>query len=106
MASKEIEQVVADAIGKLVEGMVELVVLRLSAVVAEITAPTPPARAQRAAQKVSRPRKGLDMTCRVPGCGKRSRGPRFLYMCAEHSHLPIDEKRKHVEAYRHGKGAH
>ena len=28
--------------------------------------------------------KTLDMTCRVPGCKNRSRGPRFGFICDEH----------------------
>jgi hypothetical protein len=26
--------------------------------------------------------------CRVPGCGKPSKGPRFHFLCAEHRDLP------------------
>jgi hypothetical protein len=32
-------------------------------------------------------RKQVDMNCRVAGCPNRSRGPRFGYMCEEHSKL-------------------
>ena len=30
--------------------------------------------------------------CRVPGCGRPSKGPRFDYFCAEHRELPAAEK--------------
>jgi hypothetical protein len=30
----------------------------------------------------------LDMRCRYPGCRNRSRGPRFHFLCEEHSKLP------------------
>jgi len=30
--------------------------------------------------------------CRVPGCGKPSKGPRFDYFCEEHRNLPEAEK--------------
>ena len=30
--------------------------------------------------------------CRVPGCGKPSKGPRFDFFCAEHRDLPAGEK--------------
>ena len=33
-------------------------------------------------------RKKVDMACRVDGCPNRSRGPRFGYMCEQHSKLP------------------
>jgi hypothetical protein len=33
-------------------------------------------------------RKKVDMGCRVEGCPNRSRGPRFGYMCEQHSKLP------------------
>jgi hypothetical protein len=32
-------------------------------------------------------RKKVDMACRVEDCPNRSRGPRFGYMCEEHSRL-------------------
>jgi hypothetical protein len=32
-------------------------------------------------------RKKVDMACRVDGCPNRSRGPRFGYMCEDHSKL-------------------
>jgi hypothetical protein len=31
-----------------------------------------------------RPRRPLDMRCRVEGCKNRSRGPRFGFICDEH----------------------
>jgi hypothetical protein len=30
--------------------------------------------------------------CRVPGCGRPSKGPRFDYFCAQHRELPAAEK--------------
>jgi hypothetical protein len=39
----------------------------------------PAARSARA-----RPRRKLDMRCRVGGCKNRSRGPRFGFICDEH----------------------
>lgn len=42
----------------------------------------------------------LDMACRIPRCKQRSRGPRFRYMCQEHSRLPVSEQRAAVAAYR------
>jgi hypothetical protein len=30
--------------------------------------------------------------CRVPGCGKPSKGPRFDFFCADHRQLPAAEK--------------
>ena len=30
--------------------------------------------------------------CRVPGCGKPSKGPRFDFFCAEHRELPAADK--------------
>jgi hypothetical protein len=32
----------------------------------------------------ARPRRKLDMRCRVAGCRNRSRGPRFGFICDEH----------------------
>jgi hypothetical protein len=29
-----------------------------------------------------------DMSCRFPGCGNRSKGPRFRFLCDEHLKLP------------------
>jgi hypothetical protein len=34
--------------------------------------------------KAQRPRRSLDMSCRVEGCGNRSRGPRAGYICDQH----------------------
>ena len=35
-------------------------------------------------RKSSRSGKKLDMSCRVPGCKNRSRGPRFGFICDDH----------------------
>ena len=39
--------------------------------------------------------KGLraDMKCRIPGCTRRSRGPRFGWVCDRHQRLPESVKR-------------
>jgi hypothetical protein len=34
--------------------------------------------------KEKRPRRALDMSCRVEGCGNRSRGPRAGFICDQH----------------------
>lgn len=43
--------------------------------------------------------KKLDMRCRVPRCKRRSKGPRFLYMCERHQKLPNGKKLKYLEQY-------
>ncbi len=42
---------------------------------------------KRSSAKSSSTRKQVDMNCRVEDCQNRSRGPRFGYMCEEHSKL-------------------
>ena len=44
-----------------------------------------------------------DMDCRVFGCGRRSRGPRFRYMCPVHSYLPAREQLAALRRYREGR---
>jgi hypothetical protein len=44
--------------------------------------------------------KKLDMSCRVAGCKNVSRGPRFGFMCAEHSKLPKKEQQAAREAWK------
>jgi hypothetical protein len=42
---------------------------------------------KRSSAKSVSTRKQVDMGCRVDGCPNRSRGPRFGYMCEDHSRL-------------------
>lgn len=42
----------------------------------------------------------LDMRCRVPGCGKRSRGPRFRYLCDEHRGISKAKAKAYLAQYR------
>src|SRR3954470_2974476 len=44
----------------------------------------PAQRIVRLPAKAQRPRRSLDMSCRVEGCGNRSRGPRAGYICDQH----------------------
>ena len=79
---------VAKAVEVLVDGLAEMLV----------------ERASRAMKNGHRKGTRLDMACRVPGCKRRSRGPRFLYMCIEHTKLPKAKQRTHLRQY-HAKGA-
>ncbi|HET7788918.1 MAG TPA: hypothetical protein VFL36_23285 [Myxococcales bacterium] len=54
--------------------------------IAEGKTPAPP-QAQRIVRlpaRTPRPRRSLDMSCRVEGCPNRSRGPRAGYICDQH----------------------
>jgi len=54
----------------------------------------PAQRIVRLPAKSPRPRRALDMSCRVEGCGSRSRGPRAGFICDQHrSELSADEQR-------------
>jgi hypothetical protein len=54
----------------------------------------PAQRIVRLPAKSPRPRRALDMTCRVDGCSNRSRGPRAGFICDQHrSELSADEQR-------------
>jgi len=54
----------------------------------------PAQRIVRLPPKSPRPRRALDMTCRVEGCGNRSRGPRAGFICDNHrAELSPDEQR-------------
>lgn len=56
--------------------------------------PVPAQRIVRLPPKARRPRGPLDMTCRVEGCGNRSRGPRAGFICDQHrAELTPDEQR-------------
>ncbi|MCA1829376.1 MAG: hypothetical protein ABR567_00980 [Myxococcales bacterium] len=54
----------------------------------------PAQRVVRLPPKQQRPRRALDMSCRVEGCTNRSRGPRAGFICDEHrAELSPDEQR-------------
>ena len=54
----------------------------------------PSQRIVRLPPKQKRPRRALDMSCRVDGCVNRSRGPRAGFICDEHrAELSPDEQR-------------
>jgi hypothetical protein len=54
----------------------------------------PAQRIVRLPAKAPRPRRALDMTCRVEGCLNRSRGPRAGFICDQHrAELSLDEQR-------------
>jgi hypothetical protein len=54
----------------------------------------PAQRIVRLPARASRPRRALDMSCRVEGCGNRSRGPRAGFICDQHrAELSADEQR-------------
>src|SRR6266481_3115850 len=46
----------------------------------------------------------LDMHCRYPGCKRRSKGPRFRFLCEQHLKLP-KKKQDEVLAKRAKKNA-
>jgi hypothetical protein len=56
---------------------------RLGAVVSELERDAR-GRIGRGTAKTSRKRRKLDMRCRVAGCRRMSRGPRFGFICDEH----------------------
>jgi hypothetical protein len=54
----------------------------------------PAQRIVRLPPKEQRPRRALDMSCRVDGCPNRSRGPRAGFICDQHrAELSSDEQR-------------
>jgi hypothetical protein len=54
----------------------------------------PAQRIVRLPAKSPRPRRALDMSCRVEGCLNRSRGPRVGFICDQHrAELSVDEQR-------------
>jgi hypothetical protein len=54
----------------------------------------PAQRIVRLPAKSPRPRRALDMSCRVEGCPNRSRGPRAGFICDQHrAELSADEQR-------------
>lgn len=68
----------------------------------------PAQRIVRLPPRAPRPRRTLDMTCRVEGCPNRSRGPRAGFICDQHrTELSVDEQRAAREVWnaRHKSGA-
>jgi hypothetical protein len=69
----------------------------------------PAQRIVRLPPRQQRPRRALDMSCRVDGCTNRSRGPRAGFICDQHrAELSADEQRSARERWntRHkGQGA-
>jgi hypothetical protein len=60
----------------------------------------PAQRIVRLPAKSPRPRRALDMSCRVDGCPNRSRGPRAGFICDQHrSELSPDEQRRAREGW-------
>src|SRR5436305_8661817 len=60
----------------------------------------PAQRIVRLPAKSPRPRRALDMSCRVDGCPNRSRGPRAGFICDQHrSELSPDEQRRARERW-------
>lgn len=60
----------------------------------------PAQRIVRLPAKSPRPRRALDMSCRVDGCPNRSRGPRAGFICDQHrSELSPDEQRRARESW-------
>src|SRR5438270_9617608 len=54
----------------------------------------PSQRIVRLPPKAQRPRRALDMSCRVEGCTNRSRGPRVGFICDQHrAELSAEEQR-------------
>ena len=60
----------------------------------------PAQRIVRLPAKEPRPRRALDMSCRVDGCPNRSRGPRAGFICDQHrAELSADEQRQAREKW-------
>jgi hypothetical protein len=65
----------------------------------------PAQRIVRLPAKSPRPRRALDMSCRVEGCLNRSRGPRVGFICDQHrAELSADEQRAARERWNARKG--
>jgi len=95
---REPKERIAAAIEEFLEGCAELFVQNL------LGALPPAPGARHGAARINGVHRHLDMTCRVPGCVHRSRGPRFRFMCAEHSGLPKAEQVRHCAEYRNTTG--
>jgi hypothetical protein len=60
----------------------------------KLPAAVPAQRIVRLPPRSPRPRRALDMSCRVEGCTNRSRGPRAGFICDQHrAELSADEQR-------------
>jgi hypothetical protein len=57
---------------------------RLGEVMSELEREGQARMGRRAGGKTGRKRRKLDMRCRVAGCRRMSRGPRFGFICDEH----------------------
>jgi len=67
---------------------------KLSAAEGKLPTAIPAQRIVRLPAKAPRPRRALDMSCRVEGCLNRSRGPRVGFICDQHrAELSAEEQR-------------
>jgi len=67
---------------------------------AKLPTAIPAQRIVRLPAKAQRPRRTLDMSCRVDGCLNRSRGPRAGFICDQHrAELSPDEQRSARERW-------
>ena len=85
-----------DHAGKLSAAEQKSILERNRRLAAEGKLPTavPAQRIVRLPAKSPRPRRALDMSCRVEGCPNRSRGPRAGFICDHHrSELSVEEQR-------------
>src|SRR2546427_9920011 len=85
-----------DHAGKLSAAEQKSILERNRRLAAEGKLPTavPAQRIVRLPAKAPRPRRALDMSCRVEGCLNRSRGPRAGFICDQHrAELSADEQR-------------
>jgi hypothetical protein len=85
-----------DHAGKLSAAEQKSILERNRRLAAEGKLPTaiPAQRIVRLPAKSPRPRRALDMSCRVEGCLNRSRGPRVGFICDQHrAELSADEQR-------------
>jgi hypothetical protein len=91
-----------DHAGKLSAAEQKSILERNRRLAAEGKLPTavPAQRIVRLPAKSPRPRRALDMSCRVDGCPNRSRGPRAGFICDQHrSELSPDEQRRARERW-------
>jgi hypothetical protein len=91
-----------DHAGKLSAAEQKSILERNRRLAAEGKLPTavPAQRIVRLPAKSPRPRRALDMSCRVDGCPNRSRGPRAGFICDQHrSELSADEQRRARERW-------
>jgi hypothetical protein len=96
-----------DHAGKLSAAEQKSILERNRRLAAEGKLPTaiPAQRIVRLPAKSPRPRRALDMSCRVEGCLNRSRGPRVGFICDQHrAELSADEQRAARERWNARKG--